>query len=89
MRAALDYKYEPPEPPDYDFQGFKQPLSAVHRQYRDYRDHGIMPFAGGYYDQPPEWRHDMELYELIYNVRAWMVRRELKARDDRRDSHTP
>ena len=79
-RVQIDPEYIAPEPPDADFQGFKQPRHVVYRQYRDYREHGIMPMAGGYNDQPPEWQHDMDWYEIVYSIRAWMIRKEVRER---------
>jgi len=74
-------KHTPPLPKDFDFAGFWQPRASVMRQWRMWNDHGIMPFEGGYYDQPPEWRYDMESCDAIYGYWVAHIRKEVKDRN--------
>lgn len=72
--------YETDAPPEFDFEGFWQARNDVFRQWRMWTEHGIMPFAGGYYDQPSEWRHDVELCDAIYSYWSWHIRQDVKGR---------
>lgn len=84
MRADLDPKFEGYAPPRWEFGGFRSNLaySEILELYRIWRKFGIMPLAGGYFEQPGWWRVDMETCHAIYNTLAHEIAREVRQRKD-------
>jgi hypothetical protein len=45
-----------------------------------YEENGVMAVAGGYLDQPPEWREMIHTLRRTYGVLRFQVEQQVKAR---------
>ncbi len=84
VRLVYDPDYEP-EVPDFELSGLHYPQREGWALWRAWEDHGVMPYAGGYFDQPPEWRRMIETFQAVYGVIVNEVRREV---DGRKRNHS-
>jgi hypothetical protein len=50
--------------------------------WRWLRKYGVLPFAGGYFDQPPEWIRSVDILDSMLNVVKDDLWRKEKARRD-------
>jgi hypothetical protein len=55
------------------------------RLWDEYAQHGVLPFAGGYLDQPQWWLDDVDYLELMYE-RETIPYRIQQAKDNVRDA---
>ncbi len=78
-RINIDLDYESP-PPDFELSGLHYPRREAWALWRAWEDHGVMPHAGGYLDQPPEWRQTIETFQAMYGIAVYEVRQEVDAR---------
>jgi hypothetical protein len=79
-RLNIDLDYEP-DVPDYDFGGLTPYGSDLAwALWRAWEKHGVMPDAGGYLDQAPEWKRMIETLDAVYGVMVHEIRQEVNAR---------
>jgi hypothetical protein len=80
-RLTYDPDYEPPVP-DYQFSGLPWMLTQHDAWFvwRAWENHGVMPYAGGLLDQPPEWRKMIETFQAAYGASVDAVKQEVRAR---------
>jgi len=67
------------KPFTYKFVGFKHPFDLVQEVYHALHEHGILPDVGGWLDQTPEWRKDLEACRIMYML-AYDKHKEKKER---------
>lgn len=51
---------EKPQPVDTQDFGFFNPEDAVSEAHNALTEYGVLPFAGGWFDQPETWRRDLD-----------------------------
>lgn len=47
--------------------GFNHPWPIVLETFEAWRNHGVLPWSGGWLEQSPLWREDMRQLTAVYN----------------------
>lgn len=79
--SKLDPKFVFPEPAAFDFSGYMLESSDAWILWRAWHEHGVMAVAGGYFDQPSQWRQVVETCDAVYDICANSVIQEVIERD--------
>jgi hypothetical protein len=69
-RSILDGKYKPEPIEAWDLEGYWFDFDLSLELYKAWKDHGVMAVAGGYLDQPTQWRSTIRLCEKLYATQA-------------------
>ena len=54
-------------PPLPDEVPLPYPLATCLELWNAWKEHGVTPYGGGYFDQPRQWRRMIRLMNVIYN----------------------
>lgn len=83
MRSKHDPDYEPDPPEAYDFSGFDWGYDSadLFEMWVQWEENGVMAVAGGYLDQPPEWRDMIHTFRRIYGIMRHKVEIQVKGRN--------
>ncbi len=81
-RSKHDPDYVPSRPDPYDFSGFDWPYDAadLFEMWIQYEENGVLAVAGGYMDQPPEWREMIRALRRVYGLLVHQIKLQVKGR---------
>lgn len=83
VRMRIDPDYEPPTPRQFELSGFDWPYDDFNlfELWLKWEENSYMPFAGGYFDQPPEWHQMIQVMRRVFSVMRYLVEKQVKARN--------
>lgn len=85
--STLDLEYVPKDPENWKLNGFTLPHEDIFELFFAWKEHGVMAVAGGYYDQPLQWRTEMRKLRKLYGMKVAEVKRALIKRNQQRSRH--